>query len=200
MSVVRRLCGDAILLQGGKVSQSGSSDEVTGNYEKFALAGTQEMVASADRSAITDRYCLERVELRNATTGIPTVEFQAGDTMDIHLWTNADAPQDSFTVEYFLSNERGDRISYGSANPVRDRYFHRQDRHFVCRLGPLPLTSGRYYFQFSVRVWGLERWDTWDNAISFLVTRCDPFKTDFDVPNGAGGDFVITQDWWAERL
>jgi hypothetical protein len=115
--------------------------------------------------------------------------------MDIHLWTNENAPFDSYTVEFQLYNQRGDLISLGAANPISNVFFNASDRHFICRLGPLPLTTGSYAFTFTVRQWGLELWDRWDHAIDFHIVRCDPYKTGTDLISGGFGDFILQQHW-----
>lgn len=196
MSSIRQLCNRAILLSKGKIIKNGDAHEVTAYYEKISLEEFNKETPSMIRDPLLPSYHLSRIELRNVG-GEPCRSFMAGDIMEIHFWSSGVAPADAFTIEFILMNERGHRISFGAANPVRNTYFNRTDRHFVCKLGPLPLTVGKYTFTFLVRVWNQPRWDMWENAISFEVTRCDMFGTEYDVPSGAGGDFVINQEWSA---
>jgi len=121
--------------------------------------------------------------------------FDAGDVMDIHLWSSGPAPANSFTAEFKLFNSDDQIISFGSANPVRATYYQSEHRHFVCRLGPLPLTEGSYTFSFTVRVWNRERWDYWDKAIGFTIGRCDLFNSGHGISSVNDGDFVIQQEW-----
>ena len=121
--------------------------------------------------------------------------FDAGEVMDIHLWSSGPAPENSFTAEFKLFNDDDEIVSFGSANPVRATYYRSEHQHFVCRLGPLPLTEGTYAFSFTVRVWNKERWDYWDRAIGFAIGRCDLFRTGHGVTNDHNGDFVIPQEW-----
>jgi len=199
LSMVRQLCSHAIWLKKGKVYCFGESEVVTSDYQNEVLA-PETLVPSRDRGAHTSAYFLRRVELRNHHTGQPSSQYVAGDVMEIHLWANARAPVSGYTVEFLLLNERGDRISFGAANPVQNTHFQSHHTHFVCTLGPLPLTSGLYSFSFSVRVWGLERWDSWEHAVSFRITRCDLFGTGHDVPGLVNGDFVMPQTWRGEEL
>ena len=77
------------------------------------------------------------------------------------------APENSFTAEFRLFNDDDER-SASSAN----RFAHLlpgRPAHFVCRLGPLPLTEGAYTFNFTVRVWNQVRWDFWERAIGFDI-------------------------------
>ena len=115
--------------------------------------------------------------------------------MEIHLWASGKAPENSYTVEFKLLNSDDEVISFGAANPVQSTYYLAEQEHFVCRLGPLPLTEGNYAFSFTVGVWNKERWDFWQKAVRFTIGRCDPFGTGHGISNVNDGDFVIPQEW-----
>jgi homopolymeric O-antigen transport system ATP-binding protein len=196
LTSVRQLCNRTVLLIGGRVEQDGTPDEVTRRYEQMNRDPSTAGAGAVDRVNPPPHYHLCRVELRDAI-GAPSRSFDAGDVMEIHLWGSGRAPADSFTVEFKLLNNSDELISFGCANPVRDTYFHASHRHFICRLGPLPLTEGAYSLSFTVRVWNQDRWDFWEKAIGFDIQRCDLFKTGHGVSNLHDGDFVIQQEWLA---
>ncbi len=196
MASIRQLSDRVLLIADGEIIQEGDPETVTSYYEKHARGNRGESAGQRDRHPAPKHYHLARVELRDAS-GSPSAEYRAGDVMEIHLWGSGTAPADSFTVEFQLFNQRSDIISFGAANPVTNVHFNASDHHFVCRLGPLPLTTGTYAFSFIVRQWGLERWDYWDHAVDFEIVRSDIFNTGFDMPSGPGGDFVIQQRWSA---
>ena len=193
MASIRQLCRQVLLLSAGQVLKIGATDEVTAFYEEMSIAENKEQVPTMVRTHGRHHYYLNKVELRNAQ-GAPCCKFTTGETIEVHLWSNTQAPANNYTIEFLLFNARGHRISWGAANPIQNTYFKKEDTHFVCKLGPLPLTMGVYSFSFSVRIWGMERWDEWDNAISFEIKQCDTFKTGFDV-HSDGGDFMIHQQW-----
>jgi lipopolysaccharide transport system ATP-binding protein len=199
MSTVRQLCDRAVIMGDGQVLDTGTTEEITRKYEKASQELAEDRLSTVHRKNGSAGYHFSKVELRNAEDGQPSTEFQAGDTIEIHLWASEKPPADSFTIEFYLFNEKGDRISFGAANPVRDHYYSQEDMHYICKIGPLPLTSGVYSISFSARVWGLERWDDWEHAIEFSVYRCDPYKTGFDQPSGVCGDFVLGQEWSATK-
>jgi len=196
LTSVRQLCNRAILLLGGNVAMDGTPDDVTRQYEQMNRDPSSETDGQADRVHPPPHFHLRRVELRNQA-GAVTRQFDAGDTMEIHLWSSGRAPENSFTAEFKLLNSADEPISFGSANPVRSTYYTADQQHFVCRLGPLPLTEGAYSFNFTIRVWNQERWDFWEKAIGFEIHRCDLFKTGHSIANGHDGDFVIAQEWLA---
>jgi lipopolysaccharide transport system ATP-binding protein len=194
LTSVRQLCSRALLLNGGRVVDDGEPDEITRRYERMHRDADSNDSGAADRVNPPPEYHLRRVELRNQA-GVVTNRFDAGDVMAIHLWASGPAPDNSYTVEFKLFNDQDEVISFGAANPVRDTYYQASDTHFVCRLGPLPLTEGAYTFSFTVRVWNTVRWDYWDRAIGFDIVRCDLFRTGHGISNAHDGDFVIQQEW-----
>jgi lipopolysaccharide transport system ATP-binding protein len=194
LTSVRQLCNRAVLLAGGSVAAIGTPDEITRRYEQTDRDPQAAGGGMAERINPPPHYHLRRVELRNVS-GVVTRQFDAGDVMEIHLWSSGRAPENSFTAEFRLFNDHDEAISFGSANPVRNVYYRADQEHFVCRLGPLPLTEGAYTFNFTVRVWNQMRWDFWERAIGFDIHRCDLFNTGHGVSNVHDGDFVIQQEW-----
>jgi lipopolysaccharide transport system ATP-binding protein len=194
LTSVRQLCTRALMLNRGHLVDDGTPDEITRRYERMYQDASEDRSGAADRMDAPRDYHLRRVELRNAA-GAMTGHFDAGDLMEIHLWSSGRAPENSFTAEFKLFNSDDEMVSFGSANPVRDTYYRSEHQHFVCRLGPLPLTEGAYMFSFTVRVWNNHRWDYWDKAIGFTIARCDLFGTGHGISNVHHGDFVIQQEW-----
>ena len=195
MTSVRQLCTRALLLNHGRVLDDGTPDVITRRYERSEQEAGDAAAGAADRANPPAAYHLRRVELRK--DGRTTRLFDAGDTMEIHLWSSGRAPENSYTVEFKLHDAEGEVISFGAANPVRATYFSADQQHFVCRLGPLPLTEGTYAFSFTVRVWNKVRWDFWERAVAFDIGRCDLFHTGHSVTNLHNGAFVMPQDWFA---
>jgi lipopolysaccharide transport system ATP-binding protein len=194
MTSIRQLCTRAMMLEAGRLVEDGAPFDVTRRYEQFFRAGEEQSTGTAERRSPPPAYHLRRVELRDSS-GNTTQQFVAGDVMEIHLWASGRAPEDSYTVEFKLHNGEGAVVSFGAANPVTNTYYRADTTHFVCRLGPLPLTEGRYAFSFTVRVWNRIRWDFWDQAIGFEITQCDPFGTGHSISSVHDGDFVIPQEW-----
>src|SRR5262245_10733074 len=129
---VRELCTRAVMLNGGRVVDDGSPEDVTRRYERLHHVETGRSPGAADRVNPPVTYHLRRVELRTDAGEISN-RFEAGDVMHIHLWANGRAPEDSYTIEFKLFNSQDQVISFGAANPVRSTYYHAHQTHFVCR-------------------------------------------------------------------
>ena len=194
LTSVRQLCNRAVLLVGGRVDTDGDPDSVTRRYEQMNRDPSSEKAGAADRMHPPPHFHLRRVELRNQADAVSR-HFDAGDVVEIHLWSSGRAPSDSYTVEFKLLNDTDQIISFGSANPVRATYYNADQQHYVCRLGPLPLTEGSYSLSFTVRVWNEDRWDFWEKAIGFDIDRCDLFRTGHSVTSDHNGPFIIPQEW-----
>lgn len=196
LSAIRQLCTEAVWIDGGRIRQRGTADEVTAAYEHDslkAIAGDQTRWEREESETRGKRAWIDCVELTDAE-GRPCTQFAYGDSMRLVAGIGGE-PQEGFTVDWFICNERGERISYGSANPMCGVYFSSDARAVSCEIGPLPLTSGVYRLRVGVTVWGLRYWDEWENAGSFQITRCDPYGTGQDHWSPLFGNSIIGQRW-----
>lgn len=195
MSSIRSLCSKVLWIDKGEIVLEGSPDSVSYEYEKNNLISLDSSNGHFDRIPIPKKdFFIEWVELRDKQGNLNT-NYIFGDSMEVVFSLHGQAPQDSYTVEYLLFNESGNRISFGTANPLCNVFFDRDARKISCMLSSLPLTMGSYRFYFSVRIWGLSRWDEWDSNVGFRILHSDPNNTGHDVPGGVNGDFILDQHW-----
>ena len=150
LTSVRQLCSRAVMLQHGRIVDDGPPGEVTRKYERTYHDAGGNSTGAAERLHPPHSYHLKRVELRTAGGAIES-RFDAGEIMEIHLWASGKAPENSYTVEFKLLNSDDEVISFGAANPVQSTYYLAEQEHFVCRLGPLPLTEGELRVQLHRR-------------------------------------------------
>lgn len=195
MGAIRQLCQNCLLLNSGKLEKSGSTRDIVEFYEHQVFK-QNESNGIAKRENVNKKFFISNIELRNKK-GKVTNLYEAGDDLEIHVWTTGEPPSSNFTIEFNLFNELGSKISFGSANPIRETYFKKGENHFVCLLKKIPLLTGQYYLDFSTRVWGQERWDYWERAISFEITNADFFKTGYNLEGRINGDFILEQEWYS---
>ena len=104
------------MLQRGHVVDDGAPAEVTRRYERmYQDAGDDRParpIASIRRPTITSAA---------SSCAMPPARsrahFDAGEVMEIHLWSSGRAPENSYTVEFKLFNSDDQVISFGAANP-----------------------------------------------------------------------------------
>ena len=120
LTSVRQLCNRARCCStAGRVVDDGTPDEITRRYERMYRTDAENTRGAADRLHPPPRLppaarrAAERRRRRRPA-------FDAGDIMEIHLWSSGRAPENSFTAEFKLFNDDDEIISFGSANPVRN--------------------------------------------------------------------------------
>jgi lipopolysaccharide transport system ATP-binding protein len=197
MSSIRQLCTRVIWLDKGRIVDDGPPAEVTSRYEAHAYRGIEEsggVFARDPAQTRGKRLWIDKVEIRDDRGDLST-SFKWGDTLRLVATLGGRAPADGYTVDWSIQNDRGERVSFGTANPQQNVYFDREDRVIECALGPLWLTSGKYRFWLSIWVWGQTRWDTWEEAGTFRIANADPFGTGFDATSPFYGSVVIPHTW-----
>lgn len=200
LSAIRQLCTRAIWIDHGRIRQDGSADEVTAVYEREALAGAVQGEGRWERPEIERKgkdAWVDWVETRDADD-LVTTYFVCGDELQLLVGIGGQ-PRDGFTVDWFIYNDRGEKVAYGSANPMCDVFFARDVRTVRCRILDLPLTSGIYRVRVGVCIWGTRYWDEWETAAMFQVTRCDPYGSGQDHWNPLFGNTVLSQEWSVEE-
>ncbi len=199
MNNIRTLCGRALLLDTGRIKKIGSSMDMILEYERDNAIRT--VIANgrfirAKHDVEGKQVWIDEIQLRNAAGDLCS-SFTYGDIMELVVVLGGTPHEDRFTVTWILYNEQGNRISMGNANPMCGTFYNRGDTTVGCHIGPLPLMTGKYSLCVMVGVYGMPRWDDWENAATFTVDLCDPYHTGEDWWAVTNGDFVIPQVWMA---
>jgi lipopolysaccharide transport system ATP-binding protein len=196
LSAIRQLCTSAVWIDKGQVAMTGTADEVTAAYERASMAEVEDMVARRTREPEQTAgkvAWVDWVELRDAL-GELCGQFAAGDMVVLDIGIGGQ-PTPGFSVDWFVSNERGEKIAFGSANPTHGLTFDEDVRAVRCTLGPVPFTRGFYRIRVGCTIWGQHYWDEWDGAGAFQVTRCDPYGVGGDHFYPVFGSSVLPHEW-----
>jgi lipopolysaccharide transport system ATP-binding protein len=196
LSAIRQLCTTAVWIDKGQVELTGSADEVTGAYERASMAEVDEMVTRRTRASeetAGKTAWIDWVELRDGS-GEPCAQFEAGDMCIVDIGIGG-RPLPGFSVDWFVSNERGEKVAFGSASHTHDISFDADVRAVRCVVGPLPFTRGLYRLRVGCVIPGLSYWDEWEGAGAFQITRCDPYRVGGDHFYPVFGNSVLSHEW-----
>jgi len=194
---VRRLCQKAIWLDKGQIVQQGEADDVVNAYEMKYLSVCGNDVQIVERPAddcAGSRFHIRRVELFNSNAKHSGI-FRYGDTLSLMVDLDGDAVE-RYSLVFYIYGESGHLLSVGASGEYHDVYFDPDVRRVGVKVGPLTLTSGKYWIGFNIMA-GQNRTDVWPRAIPFNVVECRPFQTNWEVPSHREGVFVLQQSFWA---
>jgi lipopolysaccharide transport system ATP-binding protein len=195
LGAVRGLCETALWLDHGEVVRSGLADDVVRAYENHSLRAFGQATHIAERDEEEARgidFFVRRCELFNETRD-PTNLFRYGEKFSLDVQVEG-SPSERYSLEFYIYNEAGVLISVGASGPYHGQFFERTTRRVAVEVGPLTLTSGKYWITLSLMV-GHQRADTWTNSLSFEVVECRPFNVSWEIPSYREGICVLQQSF-----
>jgi len=198
MGAIRSLCGRGIWLDQGCVRKAGRAHEIIREYEEAVTGLTSESLCVADRNPADiegSRLHFSRVEVMD-TEGKHASGFRFGETLVLNVSLGGDLSGGVFSAEFHIYNELGVLVCGGGSGPYHGDYFSSQVRRLRIEIGPLTITSGRYRVLLSMMA-GHDRIDTWESAIGFTITECQPFRTHWEIPAHREGVCVLQQSFQA---
>ncbi len=191
MGSIRSLCENAVWLDGGRVVEKGPSEVVVRNYEERQmkiLGKASHTVERRVEDVANPSFYFQSVEILN-TSGEHTTLFKYNDIMNLIIHVSGKAP-DRFSAEFRIYNEMRVLVATGASQAYHGKYYGAAVKQIIIMIGPLRLTSGEYTVSICA-VARPTRLDTWDNAIGFTVTECQPFFMPKEMPTSVDGVCVI---------
>jgi lipopolysaccharide transport system ATP-binding protein len=199
MGAVSSLCETAVWIDNGRLLQSGTADEVVGYYLKNQSALYTESTFATVRQTEEIKhksFFVKSVEMLNAKNE-PTNAFNYNEELTLNIFLDG-LPEERFSAEFYIYNELGQFVAVGASGAYHGIYFDKDVRKIRIKIGPLPLTRGKYTISLSL-VKGIDgvgttRSDTWQNAIGFSVLECKPF-INRDISTIQEGACIIRQSF-----
>jgi len=195
MGAIRSLCDSAILLDNGQLLTKGSTDEVIRHYQTHQMKHLDESPFVVERRPEDIKqltFYVSRVEMQNAK-GENADTFKYNDKLILIVDFAGIPSRCPFSLEFRVYNELGQFVTIGASGPYHGIFFNVNVRTIKIEIGPLILTSGKYSISFSI-VADI-RTDTWENAICFIISECQPFAATWDIPAFREGVCVIGQSF-----
>ncbi len=196
MGAIRSLCGSAIWLENGQIMKNGDVDEVVRDYEETQLKcfdGSSYVIQRNPENVKNLSFYFRHVEMIDANGKHANI-FRYNETLVLITEFAGEVVDGQFSAEFYIYNELEQLVSVGASGPYHGKYFDKEVKKIKIEIGPLILTSGKYRIKLSVMT-GSIRADTWENAISFTITECQPFKTSCEIPAYREGVCVLQQSF-----
>jgi lipopolysaccharide transport system ATP-binding protein len=200
MGAIRSLCGSAIRLDNGQIVKNGNADEVVRDYEGSQINRLGEFSYIVERNpedVKNSSFYFSCVEMLNAD-GEYTNIFRYNETLALIVEFAGELAEGIFSAEFYIYNELEQLVSVGGSGPYHGKYFDKKVRKIRIEIGPLMLTSGEYRIKLSVAT-GTARIDTWESAIAFTITECQPFATHWEIPTFREGVCVLQHSFCEEE-
>lgn len=192
IAAISNLCSDGILLEKGKIIKSGPIDEVIKKYDEKNIIHIEQWNTEVLRpieSVINKNTYYSTLEIFDLDY-IKTTNFKYGESIILNVSIVNNLGGGAFSPEFYIYNELGILVFVGSSGPNHGIFFGKDVSKIEIKIGPLNLTSGKYRIALSM-MHGYDRIDTWENAITFIITECRPFKMGWEIPAFREGVCVL---------
>jgi lipopolysaccharide transport system ATP-binding protein len=179
MNAIRRLCKNAVWLEGGQVRAQGEVQEVVSQYEATFLGQNIFQACRVDREIPADSdKCFSWASLATAA-GEPANVFKFGDTLRLTIGMAGQTPHNHFVEWWLTETNQGGRVAWGASHVILEEDVPGDAQEISFVIGPLPLAAGNYSFSLAMGVPAMINLDNWPDALSFEITGSDPQGTGY---------------------
>lgn len=196
MGAIRSLCNKAIWIDSGKLVKQGNVDEVVSDYEKAQMRQLDKSSYIIERNPKEIKnasFYFNRVEMFNGKKEHTTL-FKYNEKLNLIVDFAGFLSTNKYSVEFHIYNELGQLVSMGASGFYHDKYFDKEIKKLKIGIGPLILTSGKYRILLRILSEG-KCCDVWENAASFDIIECQPFKTNQEMSAFRKGACVLQQSF-----
>ncbi len=183
---IQALCSRTLLLNKGNLVEDGLPSEVVKHYLSILSTGTdQGSVSLLPRVTGGNEVRLIEIELVDENE-LKTDSFEFGSEMRIRFTIQVkDQIRRFFSIEWFISTDYGEKVFYCSTSPQQSTLIQVNNEIVTveCRVLSLNLASGSYFINCMLSIPHQERLDEVEGVARFIVTRCDPWNTGFNLTN-----------------
>jgi lipopolysaccharide transport system ATP-binding protein len=183
---IQALCSRALLLNKGYLVEDGMPSEVVRHYLSLLSTITdQRSVSLLPRVTGGNEVRLIAIELVDENE-LVTDSFEFGNEMRIRFTIRVkDKRRKFFSIEWLISTDYGEKVFYCSTSPQQSTLIQVVDEVVTveCRVSSLNLASGSYFINCMLSIPHQERLDEVEGVARFIITRCDPWNTGFNLTN-----------------
>jgi len=191
MGAIRKLCRSAIWLDDSRIVKKGATLEVTKEYEASQTKCFDNFSYAIERNSEDINnlsFYFSRVKILN-TKGELSVAFKYAEKLVLIVDLAGELMGGVYSAEFYIHNDLDQLVSVGASGPYHGKYFSKDVTKLKIEIGPLYITSGKY--RISLSLMAGSRIDTWENAIAFTITECQPYATSWEIPTYREGVCVL---------
>lgn len=201
MAAVLNLCEWAILLENGRMTKSGSTDEVVNYYFMEGTESSGKINIQPDEGGITDDFRFSSVFVLKPGNG-PTSQVSLIEGVDVQLEYEICSPIRGANVVVYLWDSRGTCILTTTdvdQNPSSIGEVHRPGRYVTRSHIPHQyLRAGRYYIGLSSSIPRVRSLADLPRVLAFDVV--DTGSTESKIGQGRQGVVSPVLNWFTERV
>jgi lipopolysaccharide transport system ATP-binding protein len=199
LAAVRALCSRGLLLEGGRITYSGTPQATIERYLTTVRAGPKTPVAERRDRKGTGRLRFTNVTVLNERDE-PVPSVVSGQSIGIALDYRIDDQETlhNAVVQLRVLGELGQPVFVCSSRASEDRPLTLKPRgRLLCRIPKLPLVQGTYPYSLSCTVAGTLE-DLVPQAGNLAVVEGDFYGTGI-LPPKANGDLLVYHRWSASE-
>ena len=190
LASVSALCTRALLMEGGRLIQDGTVDDVLEHYISTVQTLAGESLEHREDRQGDGRLTISRAEVTGPNGGPP----RTGSDASARLSYKTDVPDREITVSIAVDGPLGEPVFFCSNRVTGELLVARDlEGELVCDLPALPLLPGRYSLTLYVEVNGVLA-DWVRNAMYFDVFEADVFGSG-RLPPTTHGRVVVAHSW-----
>nr|WP_321352016.1 ABC transporter ATP-binding protein [uncultured Methanoregula sp.] len=197
LTAVKALCNRTIVIHTGKVQFDGNTDDAVDYYLNANNEDTGKKIPLAERKR--EKYCSLRAKIIDIT--IISENKKNPEIIDPLKPLTIQMKVESYSevrcsATFYISDEIQNFCMFDSSLMQKKDVFLKPGINMIeCNISPPRLYTGEYLIKCGLNIHGIECIDRLENAYSFYINECDPYKSGYNPKKGNSGVFHVTHEW-----
>lgn len=202
MGSIKALCDNCMLLENGKISMKGPTNDVIKHYFKKNETIDTRCIERKDRFG-TGEVIISDIFITDIDH-TPISEALCGQSIEIHFSyiSKLSKETNNVVIGIAITDEEGTPITLlHSRHSGASITLEKGVGEFVCKINHLPLNEGQYHLKYSIAPGGGygEYYDFLDNAYTLQVSKGDFFKSG-ETPPRYFGPLLVSNTFQVNRF
>jgi lipopolysaccharide transport system ATP-binding protein len=197
LTAVKSLCNRSIVIEAGRITFNGDTDEAIDFYLRSDNLSKGKKVAIAEHKR--ENHCSLRAKIVEITlvsdNKINPEIIDPFKPLIIQLKISSDSDVRCSATLYVADELQNFCMFDSSLISQQDIFLKPGINSFECRVSPLNLFAGNYIIKCELNIHGQEIIDRVPNAYPFSINSCDPKGSGYNLVKGYHGVFYVNHEW-----